>query len=198
MTDVPRSTTSAHARRGESTTAPDTGVSRPPAAAPIGADATGHDPALRRSAWTHRATRPFVVLGAIGVVGGGLLSAAMAGAPSYHASWAVAYIVLIPGVAQLVLGVAQTALTDGALRGSTITAEVICWNLGNAAVVAGTLAGIPAVLYLGDALILATLAVILAAVRHARRGPILATTWVVAAILVVGVPVGSIIQAITG
>jgi hypothetical protein len=121
----------------------------------------------------------------------------MAGAPSYHASWAVAYIVLVPGVAQLVLGVAQAALTDGALRGATVTVEVICWNLGNAAVVAGTLADIPTMLYIGDTLILATLAIVVLALRHARRGPILATTWVVTAILVVGIPVGSIIQAIT-
>ncbi len=155
-------------------------------------------PDSTQSAWTHPTSRPFTILGTIGVVGGGLLSAVTAANPSYHASWAVAYIVLVVGVAQVTLGVAQTSLTGGTVRRRTVAWEAICWNLGNILVLFGTLTSIPALLYAGMVLLLAALALFAVAIRHGRRGLLFAVTWVVIVMLLVSLPVGAIIQAIRG
>jgi hypothetical protein len=48
------------------------------------------------------AALPFVALGAVCVVAGGLVSAASAFAPSEHAAWAAAYLVLLAGALALV------------------------------------------------------------------------------------------------
>jgi hypothetical protein len=150
------------------------------------------------SAWAQPTSRPFLVLGALGVVGGGLLSAMTAAAPSYHASWAVAYIVLVVGVAQIMLGVAQASLTGGLIRSRIIVGEAICWNLGNAVVLTGTLTSVPTLLYAGIILLLVALVLFAAAIRHGRRGILFTATWVVIIILLISMPVGAIIQAVTG
>lgn len=154
-------------------------------------------PRLAATAWTHPTSLAFVILGGLGVIGGGLLSAVIALAPSYHGSWAVAYIVLIVGVAQAVLGVAQASLTGGTVRPRTVAIEVVCWNLGNAGVLAGTLLGIVPLLYVGVVLLVAALAVLLYAIRHGRRGGVLITTRVIVVILLVSMPTGIVIQALT-
>lgn len=80
-----------------------------------------------------------MIIGGSCVIGGGLLSAAMAPMTSYHSSWAVAYIVLIAGVAQAALGLGQAGLTDGTVPARVVRGELLRWNAGDAAVVAGTL-----------------------------------------------------------
>lgn len=149
-----------------------------------------------RSAWTHRTSRPFTVVGTIGVVGGGLLSAITAGNPNYYASWAVAYVVLVVGVAQITLGVAQTTLTGGTVRGRVVAAQVICWNLGNAFVLFATLAGVPMLLYVGIAFLVAALALFAIAIRQGSRGLVFTVAWALIVILAVSLPVGAIIQAV--
>ncbi|MCZ2402002.1 hypothetical protein IV498_02070 [Paenarthrobacter sp. Z7-10] len=139
-----------------------------------------------------------MVLGTLGVVGGGLLSAMTAAGPSYHASWAVAYVVLVVGVAQIILGVAQASLTGGFVRGCIIAWEAVCWNLGSATVLTGTLASVPTLLYAGIILLLAALVLFAVAIRHGRRGILFTVTWVVIIVLLVSMPVGAIIQAVTG
>ncbi|MCH6469494.1 hypothetical protein [Sinomonas terrae] len=153
---------------------------------------------LSDSAWTHPLSRPFAIIGTLAVVGGGLLSAITAAEPSYHASWAVAYIVLVIGAAQITLGVAQTSLTDAAVRGRTVAWEAICWNLGNALVLVGTLVGATAILYAGIVLFLVALVVFAVALRHGRRGILRGVAWLVIVVLFVSAPVGVIIQALTG
>lgn len=152
---------------------------------------------LARSAWTHATALPFVVLGAMGVVGGGLLSAALAPIASYHSSWAVAYIVLIAGVAQIVLGVSQTALTGGTVRARTVAAQAVCWNLGTAATVFGTLADVVPVLYVGAVLQVSTLVLVLYTTRHARAGWVAVTLRLVSVLLLISVPTGIVLQALT-
>lgn len=152
---------------------------------------------LDPSAWTHPSARPFVVLGTIGVVGGGLLSAAIAPTPSYHGSWAVAYVVLVVGVAQVVLGVAQTAVTDGSVRGRMVVTQAVCWNVGSAATITGTLLGIAPILYFGAVLQIFTLALFLLATRHLRRERTLLIMRVIIVILIISAPVGIILQALT-
>lgn len=155
-------------------------------------------PVSSGSAWTHPVSWPFTILGTLGVVGGGLLSAITAAHPSYHASWAVAYVVLVVGVAQLTLGVAQTSLTCGIVRGRVVVWEAICWNLGNALVLIGTLAGVPIVLYAGTLLFLAAIALFAVVIHNGRRGLFFGVAWALLVLLVVSAPVGAVIQAITG
>ncbi|MEO6885873.1 MAG: hypothetical protein ABI232_06245 [Jatrophihabitantaceae bacterium] len=139
---------------------------------------------------------PFVVVGGAFVIAGGLLSAAMARAASYHSSWAVAYIVLVAGVAQAVLGLAQAGLTDGDVPRRISGAELFGWNLGNLAVVAGTLLDVKPLLYAGAALLVATLVLVLYAIRHARPGWPLLTTRIIVALLLVSMPIGIVLQAV--
>lgn len=139
---------------------------------------------------------PFVVLGGACVIGGGLVSAAAAPAASYHSSWAVAYLVLVAGVAQAVLGLAQAALASGGVDARAVRAELVTWNLGNAAVLAGTLLDVPPVLYAGCALLVATLVVVLRAIRQAPSGRWLLTARAVIALLLISMPVGIVLQAI--
>ena len=150
------------------------------------------------AAWGHRTSRPFLIIGALGVVGGGLVSAGTAGSPSYHASWAVAYLVLVVGVAQIALGVAQASLTRGTVPGRVVAGEAVSWNLGNALVLLGTLAGTPALLYVGAVLLVVALLLFAVAIRRGRRGVLLAATWALIVILLISMPVGVVIQAVAG
>lgn len=145
----------------------------------------------------HPTSFPFVLLGSACVVGGGLLSAAVAPAATYHSSWAVAYIVLIAGVAQAALGVGQTALADSLPTHRVLVAELLCWNLGNAAVVVGTLLDVDAVLYVGCLLLIYTLVLVLRTIRGAAPGRLLTVIRVIVVILLVSIPVGIVMQTLT-
>lgn len=152
---------------------------------------------LAPSAWTHIRSRAFVILGTIAVVGGGLMSAAIAPHPSYHGSWAVAYIVLVLGVAQLALGVAQTAVTGGTTRSGTITAQVIAFNVGGVATLVGTLMGAAPVLWVGAVLQVIALVLFLVATAHGRRGATVIVARIITILLLVSTPVGIVLQAVT-
>lgn len=140
------------------------------------------------------AERPFVLLGGACIVAGGLVSAAAAPTASYLSSWAVAYLVLVAGAAQVVLGLGQARLT-GDLSRRVLQGELLAWNLGNAAVLAGTLLGVAPALYAGCALLVAALVLVLLAIRHARNGWLLTTTRIVVVLLLVSIPVGIVLQA---
>lgn len=144
-----------------------------------------------------RAAAPFVVIGLVLVVVGGLVSAAAAPSASYHSSWAVAYVVLVAGVAQGLLGLGQAVLTEGATPFRVRGAELTCWNLGNALVIVGTLLDLPAVLYLGCVPLVATLVLVLWSTAHVRSTWLLWATRVVVVVLLVSIPTGIVIQAAT-
>ncbi|TAM87041.1 MAG: hypothetical protein EPN43_09760, partial [Jatrophihabitans sp.] len=135
------------------------------------------------------AAAPFVALGLACVIGGGLVSAALATDASYHSSWAVAYVVLVAGVAQAALGAGQAILSGGEVAARTRAAELVAWNVGNAAVIIGTLFDVKALLYLGAVLLVATLATVLHAVRQAAPGRLLMGFRVVVVLLLVSIPV---------
>lgn len=147
------------------------------------------------SAWLSPAVLPFAVAGAVGVIGGGLLSAALAPNASYHGSWAVAYIVLVIGVAQIMLGAGQAYVTDGAVSQPTVLAELTGWNLASVATVLGTVLDVTAVLYVGAVLQLAILTTFLYCVRNGRRGAVLIIMRALIAIMLVSVPIGLVLQA---
>ncbi len=88
-----------------------------------------------------RAARPFAWLGVAAVIAGGLVAAAVAHRPMQQLVWMSAYLVLIVGVAQIVFGAGQAWLSERAPSPGWVAGEWIVFNLGNAGVIAGTLAG---------------------------------------------------------
>lgn len=153
------------------------------------------DPALRPAVWARRDAIALAALGAAWIVAGGLVSAAAAPAPSYHSSWAVAFVVLVAGVAQVGLGLGQAVLTDHGVGPAALGTELVSWNLGCAAVLVGALRDVVPVLYLGCVLLVVTLAVALWTTRgSAQRGLLLAFRLVVV-VLLISIPVGVVLQA---
>lgn len=122
-----------------------------------------------------RAAMSFVVMAALAVVGGGVLAAAMAHAPNRMVMWAVAYLVLVVGVIQAVLGVGQALLLQRVPAGRTRIIEWLAFNAGSAGVITGTVVSSWRVVLLGTLLFALALVIFLYATRVARRGwPILA------------------------
>lgn len=154
-------------------------------------------PDIRPKSSVGRAAAPFVVIGLALVIVGGLVSAAAAPTASYHSSWAVAYIVLVAGVAQGLLGLGQAMLTGGTAPVAVRRAQLWCWNLGNAAVVAGTLADVPVLLYLGCVLLVVTLVLVLRATAQVPSGGVLWTVRIIVVVLLVSIPTGIVLQAVT-
>lgn len=101
---------------------------------------------------------PFAALGVACVLAGGFVSAAIAPAPTEHGAWASAYLVLVAGVAQVALGIGQAALIPRLASRRVVAAQLAGWNLGNAAVLIGTLLGIAALVDVGGVLLVAVLA----------------------------------------
>jgi hypothetical protein len=100
------------------------------------------------------AALPFAAVGAACIAAGGLVAAVSAPAPSEHASCAAAYLVLVAGAA---LGVGQALLAPRVPSRRTVAVQFTAWNLGNGAVMAGTLAGITSLVDTGGALLVALL-----------------------------------------
>src|SRR6476661_2233030 len=78
-------------------------------------------------------------LGGAAIVAGGLVAAGNSAAPFAHGSWLSAYLVLVAGVSQLVLGIGARALPAHQPPATTTYVQVALWNLGNLAVAAGVL-----------------------------------------------------------
>ena len=98
----------------------------------------------------------FVIVGGTAVVAGGFAAAAISEAPTPHGSWAVAYLVLVVGVAQALLGVAQAALF-GSVGNTWRSVELALWQVGSAGVLVGVLARTTATVDVGSGLLLAAL-----------------------------------------
>ena len=141
---------------------------------------------------------PFAVLGVGCVVAGGLVAAVTAVAPSTHASWAAAYLVLVAGVAQVGLGLGQAVLAPRVPSRGQVGAQVVAWNVGNAAVLTGTLTGVLPLVDLGGALLVIGLALLVHAVRGGqRRGWTLYGFRLLALLLLVSIPVGLVLARIS-
>ena len=117
-----------------------------------------------------RAARPFVWLGIAAIIAGGLVAAAVADASVQKLVWMSAYLVLIVGVAQIVFGAGQAWLSSPVASPGWIAGEWIVFNLGNAGVIAGTLAGSSATVFGGTVLFAAGVGLFLLGTRGAARG----------------------------
>ncbi len=152
---------------------------------------------------------PFAFFGVACIVASGIVSAAIAPAPTEHGVWASAYLVLVGGVAQVALGIGQAALIPRPPTRRVITAQVAGWNFGNAAVIAGTLLGWWALVDVGGALLVAVLAGLALRSRtshaarttvrdHPRKGQAM---WLIAfrgllLLLLVSIPIGLVLERI--
>jgi hypothetical protein len=117
--------------------------------------------------WRHSAAgawlRPFLIAGVACIIAGGLLAAATAYVTTQKTAWATAYIVLVGGVAQIGLGAAVAWLAPTAPRRAAWWAFA-GWNLGNAGVLTGQLAGILILTDIGTVILVAALVTVFAAV----------------------------------
>ncbi len=112
-------------------------------------------PDVRRR-WIRNA--PFLIIGTAGMIAGGFV-AAVAGAVDWgHGAWTAAFVVLVVGVAQVILGLAQAVLAPVLLTGTKVALQCTLWNLGCAGVIAGTQISSPVVVAIGSILFLAALA----------------------------------------
>jgi hypothetical protein len=138
---------------------------------------------------------PFAASGAACIILGGLLSAAIAPAPTEHGSWAVAYLVLVGGLAQVALGTGQALLAPAAPSRRVVRSEMTGWNAGNAAVLVGTLLGFTWLADFGGAFLVASLVLVIRQVRGAARRP----AWPLylyrglVALVLVSIPVGLVL-----
>ncbi|HET7172944.1 MAG TPA: hypothetical protein VFI30_01525 [Nocardioidaceae bacterium] len=142
---------------------------------------------------------PFLLAGSACIVAGGLVSAATAPQASEHSAWAAAYLVLVAGVVQIALGAGQALLAPRGVSRPLLVAELVTWNVGNAAVLAGTLLQVAAVVDLGGALLVCCLGLVVLAVR--RPGKAGWPAWVFRALVVVvlvSIPIGLVLGATSG
>jgi hypothetical protein len=148
---------------------------------------------VRAQSWHRGPVLVPLLFGCAGVVAGGFVAAATAPVPSEKGSWAAAYLVLVVGVAQLGLVAGVAWLADRTPSSRLIGAEFLSWNLGNAAVLAGTLLDVQPAVALGGALIVLALLAALAAVRPAGPSRMLWVYRTLLVIVLVSVPIGVVL-----
>jgi len=169
--------------RGISDPSRDRRIRREPGSDPL--------PAHRRRSLTakHPATI-FVIVGSCFVVVGGLVAAITGPLKLDHGSWLAAYLVLVCGAAQCAIGIAQPQLAARPVGARSYWIELICWNVGNAAVITGTLAAVPIVADIGGAPLLIPLVVTIRAVRASSRRLLSWGYRAAMGVLIVSIPIG--------
>jgi hypothetical protein len=90
-----------------------------------------------------RSTSAFLASSGVLIVAGGAVAAVNSAAPFGHGSWLAAYLVLVGGVSQVVLGAGRLALRAPRPTPALLRAQLVLWNLGSLAVPAGVLADAP-------------------------------------------------------
>lgn len=150
-------------------------------------------PAEPKASW--RQSVLFLASGATLVLAGGFAAAAGGVTPSAHLSWVSAYLVLVCGSAQILLGGGQALVVFSPLRSQVVAAQFASFNLANAAVIAGTLSKLAGVLYAGSALFLMSLGLFAWATKEANlRNPLVTLSYRVALlVLAVSVPIGVVL-----
>jgi hypothetical protein len=142
-----------------------------------------------------RSTSAFLASSGVLIVAGGAVAAVNSAAPFGHGSWLAAYLVLVGGVSQVVLGAGRLALRAPRPTPALLRAQLVLWNLGSLAVPAGVLADAPTLVTVGSVALLCALALFAAGAagasgvrREARVRAVVYLTIVVglAASVVVG------------
>ncbi|MEB3022742.1 hypothetical protein [[Mycobacterium] crassicus] len=160
-----------------------------------GPDGESHRPALLRL-WDRRAAfKPFAVAGVGAIVAGGVLASAIAApAPTRHGVWAVAYLVLVLGVGQLVIGAGLTLLAAEPPTPRRAAIAAAAYNVSGVAIVLGVVTDHVVVFDVGSALLFVMLAAALYGVRRStQRGWTLWAYRLFIAALIVSIPIGALI-----
>ena len=166
------------------------GVSAEPAATVVGVGRAAPD--LRTA---FGASLAFACVAGALIVAGGLVAAINSATPFAHGSWLAAYLVLVGGVAQLVLGAACLAL-PAAVRSTRLRrAQLVLWNAGISTVAVGVFTDVPVVVVAGSVVVLAALAAFAyggGPTRPHARGSVLLYRLVIL-VLAVSVAIGSVL-----
>lgn len=138
------------------------------------------------------------IVGAAAVILGGLVAAVTGPLDLSKGSWAAAYLVLVAGAAQVVMGSARQRWQRS---GSDAQgwAQFALWNLGNIAVITGTVTGSTVVVLVGAALLVIALVLALLATFRLRGEPdrmLLLCFRVLLVLLTISIPVGVALSAI--
>jgi hypothetical protein len=116
-----------------------------------------------------RSTVMFLASASVLVVAGGAVAAVNSAASFGHGSWLAAYLVLVGGVSQGVLGAGRLALQAPPLACARAPAQLALWNVGSLAVPAGVLSDGPMLVTAGSLALLCALALFAAEARGRRR-----------------------------
>lgn len=131
-----------------------------------------------------------LALGCVYIVIGGLVAAFTGPFGWGHGSWAAAFLVLVLGVAQAIMGWMRAAGTD---VGGWGWLQVAAWNVGGLLIIAGTPTGVSVVVDLGAVLMAIALVLALIATRSGQRSvprPVDLTYRGMLLVLAVSIPVG--------
>lgn len=134
----------------------------------------------------------FLPVAAVMIVAGGLVATVNGATAFKHGSWLAAYLVLVGGVAQLILGFGSLLLPRARCPLRLRRAQLLLWNVGTLAVAGGVLGNAFAVV-LGGSIVTAAALVSFAAgtgplSAPGRRGVLIYR--LVVAVLVISVLVG--------
>ncbi|PFG44903.1 hypothetical protein ATJ97_0177 [Georgenia soli] len=141
---------------------------------------------------------PFVSVGLVCIIVGGLVAAVTGPTGFEDGSWAAAYLVLVAGVAQLGLGVGQALVPARLPTPRTRAWEIVMWNAGNTAVLAATLAGTPVLVAAGGLVLIVALALFAHAVRGPRTGSavLFVAHLLLVCVIAVSIPVGLVLSVL--
>jgi hypothetical protein len=142
-----------------------------------------------------RRAAPFVAIGTASIDAAGLIAGATARHPTEHEAWAVAFLVLVCGIAQIALGLGQSLLATTVPARRTIVAELVAFNAGCALVLVGTIAGLLLLTDAGGALLALALVLLFRAVGGAgvRAGWPVNLYRALIAIVLLSIPVGLVL-----
>lgn len=120
----------------------------------------------------------FTGTGSAFVLAAAAVAVANAREPFDHGWWLVAYLALVGGLSQLILGGGQFLLAarlEARVRGDRVlVAELLLWNVGTVLVPVGVLSEAPGAVASGSVLLMAALALFAGTTRalpRQRRGP---------------------------
>jgi hypothetical protein len=136
--------------------------------------------------------RPFVLIGSLCTVAGGLVAAVTRPTGFDLGSWTAAFLVLVGGVAQIAFGIGQGWLAYQPPSHRRVRAEAVFWNVGVGAAILGTLTGTPIVTTAAGFALVVALGLFMAstATPNSARRSGRAIYRVLAGIVTVSIPIG--------
>lgn len=143
----------------------------------------------------------FVLVGVCCVIAGGLVAAVARPLSLAEGSWLAAFLVLVGGVAQGAFGMAQAALAPRPPSRIAFASELVAWNAGCAAVIAGTLLRMSPMVDAGGILLAVTLVLLLRQTRRASAGTV-GSRWLLiglralVVVLLVSIPIGLVLAVL--